>query len=78
MIASPLDIYTLTLWFAGRPEKFWVELSGKEIARFEHEYTTFIKSNQTRAVYVMEFEEKKRTLRLDAITDFSIVPHTDD
>ncbi|MCW3055079.1 MAG: hypothetical protein JWN14_4249 [Chthonomonadales bacterium] len=77
MITSPSDTYTLTLWLTGRPEKCWMELSGKEITRFEHEYTTFLKSNQPRAVYVMDFEDKKRTVRLDMLTDFSIIPNTD-
>ncbi len=78
MLKSPLDIYTLTLWLAGRPEKTWMELSGAEICRFEEEYAAYLQSDRTKTIYVMEFEDRKRVIRLDSITDYSIVPHTDD
>lgn len=77
MITSPSDTYTLTLWFTGRPEKLWIELSGKEIARFEHEYSKFQQSEHSKAVFVLDTDEKKRTIRLDMLTDFSVIPNTD-
>ena len=78
MQKSPLDTYTLTIWLMGRPEKTWMELPGQEIARFEEEYAAYLQADRPRAIYVMEFEDRKRVIRLDMITDFSIVPHTDD
>ena len=72
-----METYRLTMWLPSKSENMWLSLSAAEISRFEKEYAAFLASDNPKAVFVLITEEKRRTIRLDWITDFVIVQETD-